>query len=138
MKLKLVRETLTEVSTIGSLYVDGVFECYILEDKDRRLEEGGEKVYGRTAIPLGTYEVIVDMSNRFKRLLPLVRNVPQFSGIRIHPGNTDADTEGCLLPGTTKGADKVLNSRTAFDRLFKKIQEARVRGEAVTLEVTRL
>lgn len=138
MKLKLVRETLTEFSTIGSLYVNGVFECYILEDEDRRLEEGGQKVYGKTAIPLGTYKVTINMSNRFKRLLPLLIGVPQFEGIRIHPGNTDKDTEGCLLPGTGVGINNVLNSRVAFDRLFKKLQDAAYRKEDITIEVTRL
>ena len=138
MKLKLVRENRSEVCTIGSLYVNGVFECYVLEDEDRRLEEGGRKVYGKTAIPLGEYQVTVNMSNRFKRQLPLLVDVPQFDGIRIHPGNTAEDTEGCLLPGTSVGKNTVLNSRTAFDKLFKKLQDARARGEEIVIEITRL
>ena len=134
MKLTLVREILTDVSTIGRLYIDGVFECYILEDRDRRLESGGEKVQNQTAIPLGTYRVEITMSPRFKRLLPLLHSVPQFSGIRIHPGNKAEDTEGCLLPGTAIGRNTVLNSRVAFDKLFGKLQSAK---GLITIDVTR-
>jgi len=83
MKIDLVRHVFTPRSTIGSLYVDGKFECYTLEDVVRL----GEKVYGETAIPEGTYEVQITFSNRFKRDLPLLLKVPGFEGVRIHPGN---------------------------------------------------
>jgi hypothetical protein len=119
MKLTLKREPSTTKSTPGKLYVDGVFECYTLEDVVRP-----SKIYGETAIPAGTYKVIISMSNRFKRLLPLLLNVPNYEGIRIHPGNTDKDTEGCILPGVTRSVDFVGNSRVAFDALFAKMQKA--------------
>jgi len=119
MKLTLKREPSTTKSTPGKLYVDGVFECYTLEDVVRP-----SKIYGETAIPAGTYKVIINMSNRFKRLLPLLLNVPNYEGIRIHPGNTDKDTEGCILPGVTRSVDFVGNSRVAFDALFAKMQKA--------------
>lgn len=117
MNLILTRNTRTEQSTIGDLSIDGVFECYILEDVEREV-----KIHGKTAIPKGTYEITVTFSNRFQKPLPLLLNVPGFYGIRIHPGNTAADTEGCLLPGSGKLNDKVINSRLAFGKLFTKIK----------------
>lgn len=133
MKLELIRDTFTEQSTTGRLLVDGKFQCFILEDVVR--PEGAPKVHGRTAIPYGTYEVAITMSARFKRPLPLLINVPNFAGIRIHPGNTSADTEGCLLPGETRGNNAVYSSRTAFDKLFKRLQRANASGETITIEV---
>jgi hypothetical protein len=126
------------VCTIGSLFVNGKFECYSLEDVRREVK--GEpvtkwKIPGKTAIPEGIYGIAVTMSLRFKRDLPLLLNVPGFEGVRIHPGNTAADTEGCILVGKTKGSDSVLESRRAFDDLFKKIKESLGAGEKVTLEV---
>lgn len=120
MNLTLIREPSTAHSTPGTLLVDDKFECYTLEDVVR-----AAKIAGETAIPAGTYKVIIDMSNRFKRLLPLVVDVPGFAGIRIHPGNTDKDTEGCILVGTSRSKDFVGNSRVAFDALFKKMQAAK-------------
>lgn len=130
MKMMLDREVYTEESTIGSLYVEGVFECFTLEDKVRAV-----KIKGTTAIPEGIYEVVVTYSNRFKRDLPLVKDVPGFDGIRIHPGNTAADTEGCVLVGIGKGKDLVTESRKAFDKLFEKIQEAVGNDDEITLTV---
>lgn len=126
MKLQLKRLHRTDLSTIGELYVDGVFECYTLEDVEREV-----KIKSETAIPKGTYKVIVTMSNRFKRLLPLLMNVPNFEGIRIHPGNTNHDTEGCILVGQTRSKDFIGKSRKAFDNLFKKIQKEK----SITIEV---
>lgn len=121
--------------TISKLYVDGVYTCFIMEDVIRT----GPKVHGRTAIQRGIYNVVVTMSNRFKRLLPLIEDVPGFAGIRIHPGNTSLDTEGCLLPGKTLGKVEsrraVLDSRQAFSELFGKIQEAIGKGEKITIEL---
>lgn len=120
MKLMLQREPSTVHSTPGRLFIDGVFECYTLEDVVRPV-----KVYGQTAVPPGNYRVVLTMSPRFKRVLPLLLEVPNFEGIRIHPGNTDKDTEGCVLVGQTRSRDFVGNSRAAFDVLFKKLQAAR-------------
>ena len=80
--------------TIGELSVDGNYICDTLED---RVRPTGEKVYGETAIPYGTYTVTLSYSNRFKKTMPEILNVPNFSGIRIHCGNSSKDTEGCLL-----------------------------------------
>lgn len=131
MKLLLERSWCGPKSTIGTLSVDGRNECFTLEDVVR----DGPKVYGETAIPVGTYNVIVTPSQRFKRDLPLVENVPGFQGIRIHSGNTAEDTDGCILVGKAKGTDSVTDSRAAFNELFTKIKAALDAGEAVTLEV---
>jgi hypothetical protein len=122
MELKLIRETFTEKSTIGSLYVNGIFFCYTLEDKDRKLESGGVKEYAKTAIPRGKYKVINSFSNRFKKYLPELVNVPQFAGIRIHAGNKAEDSEGCILVGATKAVDFIGQSQVTFGKLMKAIQ----------------
>lgn len=102
MKLTLERVKLGDDFTVGKLSADGKFVCYTLEDKVR--EEIGVpveqwKVMSQTAIPKGTYSVTITMSNRFKTQLPLLGNVPGFSGVRIHTGNSSKDTEGCILVG---------------------------------------
>jgi hypothetical protein len=130
MRLRVERKWLTAAATIGLLTVDGVNECFTLEDKVR-----AEKVYGETAIPAGTYNVVITHSKRFKRDLPLLEDVPNFEGVRIHPGNTAADTDGCLLVGTSKGPDVIFESRKAFDALYNKIKSALDAGEKVTLEI---
>jgi len=160
MEIKLIRETFTNQSTIGRLLIDGCFYGWTLEDVDRHLEEGGKKIYGQTAIPLGRYRVIINKSARFKKDLPLLLNVPQFEGIRIqteahlkvvagllnvpqfegiriHSGNTPADTEGCILPGLTKGVDCVNHSRAAFNDIFERIQSALKKGDDVFITIKR-
>lgn len=132
MILELKRDPSNEVCTIGNLYVDGSWECYTLEDIVR-----AEKVHGETAIPAGSYDVIVSLSPRFKKQLPLVQNVPGFQGIRIHPGNVAADTEGCILPGQTNPTPySVGKSGLAFEALMQKIQAALRADQRVTLIVT--
>ncbi len=130
MKLKLVREAFTDKSTIGSLSVDGVYLCHTLEDVVRDV-----KIAGETCIPFGSYQVIINRSERFKRDMPLLMNVPGFSGIRIHPGNTDADTHGCILVGLIQDIDKIEKSREAFDTLFNTLNAAFYRGETITISI---
>lgn len=132
MEIRVERVQLDPDVTIGSLSVDGDWECWTVEDTVRA---PGVKVHGKTAIPPGTYTVEVTYSNRFKKPLPLLLDVPMFSGIRIHPGNGPSDTEGCILPGLDRLAKSVGRSRLAFDALFTKIKEAKARGEKVTLEI---
>jgi len=117
--------------TIGSISVDGDWECWCIEDEVR----DGPKVPGKTAIPAGKYFIQVTMSARFKKPLPLLLAVPNFEGVRIHPGNTAADTEGCILPGSDRYAASVGRSRVAFDALFVKIKEAIAKGERVSIEI---
>lgn len=94
MKLELFRSIYTETSTIGRLFIDGEYFGFTLEDAVR---PPNIKIQGKTAIPEGTYQVKLTMSNRFKKILPEVLCVPNFQGIRFHGGNTSADTEGCIL-----------------------------------------
>jgi len=120
MELKLIRETKTNDSTIGKLYVNELYHCYTLEDKEREV-----KVQNVTAIPKGRYEVIVNFSNRFQQQMPLLLNVPNFEGVRIHWGNYSKDTEGCILLGMSANRVKgmIFKSRDAvalFEKLTKK------------------
>lgn len=117
MELVLTRKIRSASSTIGELTVDGKFECFTLEDIERDV-----KVHGKTAIPKGRYKLTITMSNRFKKELPLLINVPNYEGVRIHSGNKAEDTEGCILVGQTKSTDFIGNSRVAFDALFKKLK----------------
>ncbi len=117
--------------TIGSLFVDGKRECFTLEDPVRE----GPKVMHETAIPAGTYPVIIDRSQRFGRMLPRVLHVPGFEGIRIHGGNTSSDTSGCILVGQSRAHDSMLSSQLALGQLQRQIATALARGEAVTIEV---
>ena len=97
MLIEVKRFEFKDTYTVGKMYIDNIYECYTLEDVVRK----GAKVNGQTAIPTGTYNVIINHSNRFNRDLPLLENVPNFTGVRIHAGNTSAHTEGCILVGTT-------------------------------------
>lgn len=97
--------------TIGKLYIDGHYLCDTLEDTVR---PAGTKIAGKTAIPAGTYKVKKTMSPRFKKILPEILNVPGFSGVRIHSGNTAADTDGCLLLGLNKTKGAILDSQTTM------------------------
>lgn len=133
MDLLLNRVALKENYTIGHLYVNGEYFCDTLEDtvrdfnKDGDLNEPGEeKVYGKTAIPYGTYRVIIDYSPHFKRNMPHVLNVKGFEGIRIHAGNDEFDTLGCILVGENKVVGKVLNSKAVFSKLFDLMETANV------------
>ena len=127
----MVRDRFTDRSTTGILMVEGQgFECFTLEDVVRPV-----KIPKETAIPAGTYEVAVTFSERFQRWLPLLLNVPNFEGVRIHPGNTAADTEGCILVGTARDTDLVTHSRDAFGLLLPHIRRA-VENEKIFLEIT--
>jgi hypothetical protein len=134
MELLLKRDDLSETRTLGKLYVDGAYECETLEDKQRADDE--RKVFGQTAIPLGRYEVKITHSPRFGCDVPLLLNVPGYEGVRVHPGNTADDTEGCLLVGQSRGADRIDASRAAYNALFPKLKAALDRGEHIfiTLE----
>jgi hypothetical protein len=130
MKLFLERDIFTDTATTGRLSIGMDFECYTLEDVVRDI-----KIKGETAIPYGTYEVIINWSNRFQRPMPLLLNVPGFEGIRIHAGNTAADTEGCILVGQSRGVDYVKDSRKAFAELFVKLVKA-MESDKIFIEVT--
>ena len=135
MNLTLGRGPSSAKSTIGELDINGVRECYVLEDVDRFLEKGGIKIPGRTAIPRGIYRIILDWSDRFKCLMFLLVDVPGFTEVRIHAGNTAENTEGCLLTGQTKKEDFVCESVAALKNLSMKILSAILRGESVWIEI---
>jgi len=138
MKIHLIRDVFTPEFTLGRLTVNGVFECFTCEDPVRQIngkpvEEW--KIYGKTAIPRGNYITIINYSNRFKRELPLLLSVPGFEGIRVHSGNTAANTEGCILVGQKRTANGVALSRLAFEALFQKMEGAYTRHEPLSIEV---
>ncbi len=128
MELTLLRTQKTQLSTISHLLIEDKHECFVIEDTDRGLKQSMSiddiekiKIFGKTAIPEGRYQVVIAFSPRFKRLLPRLLNVPGFDGVLIHIGNYPRDTEGCLLPGTIPSKDCVLHSTTAFTNLYKKL-----------------
>lgn len=140
MELLIDRKWKRPTYTIGILYVNGERFCETLEDTDRGLSQSDpdsikKKVKGKTAIPTGRYKVAITYSPRFKRSLPLVENVPGFEGIRIHPGNTDRDTEGCILVGENRKKGMVLNSRVWFNKLFDMLVTAWKNREKLRLEI---
>ena len=118
--------------TVGRLSIDGKYFCDTLEDAVRA---PGVKVRGKTAVPEGRYRVVLTESPRFKRILPLLVDVPNFEGVRIHPGNTAEDTEGCLLVGFNQVKGKVVASRATFQKLFEKLWAADQAGEEIWTEI---
>lgn len=138
MKLLLERDIKTTTFALGKLYIDGQFKFYTCEDAVR--EKPGVPVEdwkkpGETAIPRGTYRVIITFSQRFQKHLPLLLDVQGFKGIRIHAGNTVADTEGCILIGTGRSKGGVTNSRLAMSVLMPLLESTLGTREIVTIEV---
>lgn len=119
MRLRLLREPSRNGATVGALFVEGVFHCWTLEDVVRDV-----KVPGETAIPFGRYPVVLTHSPRFNRVLPEVRNVPGFIGVRIHAGNRKEDTEGCILVGLDRGDAWIGRSQMALSGLMSKVIDA--------------
>lgn len=117
MKLTLKREHGTKNFTHGKLYINDVYFCDTLEDQER-----DKKIAGETAIPCGTYKVVITMSPRFKRMMPLLLDVPNFTGIRIHNGNTKDHTEGCILVGKKLKDGFVGHSRATYKDLMARLQ----------------
>lgn len=130
MNLTVKRIRKFDDCTIGQLYIDGTFFAYTLEDKDRGLNQSdsllinkAKKIFGKTAIPTGVYDVAMTYSNRFKKYLPQILNVPAFEGVRIHAGNNAEHTEGCILVGYETQERSIFQSRKATEDLIKRIQE---------------
>ena len=132
MKLKLYRKFLGNKYNIGKLFINDEYICDTLEDVVR---SENAKVYGETAIPYGVYKIVLTMSPRFKKILPLLLDVPHFEGVRIHTGNTEKDTEGCILVGYNKVKGKVINSKIVFDKVMKYLELATINNEKITIEV---
>lgn len=136
--------------TIGKLYIDGKYYCDTIEDTVRDLPEKcpytvkgqvckcKEKVYAKTAIPAGIYEIKMTYSNKFKRILPLLMDVPHFIGIRIHRGNTEVDSAGCIIIGENKVKGKVINSTQYEVDIVKKFNEYVQEGKKILITITRM
>lgn len=146
MEVLVKRIARKENYTIGRMYIDGKYVCDTLEDADR-LYFGKPKIMHVTAIPCGRYELLLNnKSPRFKDLepykthgggcVPLVNNVPQFSGVRIHVGNTERDTDGCILVGKNTVVGKVLSSKVTYISLMDKyFTPARNKKERVYITI---
>lgn len=134
MRLRLNRKYRKPGYTVGVLAVDGCYFCDTLEDRERDLK-AGKKVPGQTAIPAGSYEVVVAWSPRFRRELPRLLGVPGFEGILIHRGNTPEDTSGCILVGENRAPGQVLRSAGYEVRLTEVIGRAQAAGDKVVIEI---
>lgn len=134
MELILNRILLGNESTIGELSIDSKYFSDTLED---RVRSKGEKVYGETAIPEGTYTVVLSYSPKFKKVLPEILNVPNFTGIRIHSGNTSADSSGCILVGEwdESKANWISNSRVTMNKLMSLLRKATNNKEQIKITI---
>lgn len=134
--------------TIGRMYIDGKYVCDTLEDTDRGLKQSmpleeikKKKIYGKTAIPTGTYKVTMNVvSPRFKNRawakpyggkLPRLLDVPGYEGVLIHPGNSAEDSTACLLVGINSVVGKVMNSQATF----KKVMAILTKGTDITITI---
>lgn len=152
MRLYLQRTALRQNYTIGHLYIDGKYFCDILEDTDRHLTTylklsviNTLKVPGKTAIPTGIYRIVMtksthfatrDWSKVYNGMVPLLESVKGFDGVRIHPGNSSEDTEGCLLTGKNKAVGQVTESKQTYLQLMDQyLWPAFVRGESISIAI---
>ena len=135
LELKLVRLMMGAASTLGKFYIDGKYYGVTCEDKDRELEAGGVKIAKQTAIPRGRYRVAVTFSNRFQKMLPLLEDVPGFTGVRIHGGNRAEDSEGCVLAGRVRIQDGIAQCKDTVEAIIDLIDDAEDRGEESYLEI---
>ena len=140
MLLGLMRKRSRHRVTFGTLFVDDALECLTLEDQIRErpgVPVSAWKVPKETAIPAGRYLVRLTLSARFGRVLPLLEDVPGFSGIRIHTGNVIEDTEGCILVGRrVSGRVMIAESRMAFRKLMAMLERVEASGEGVAIEIS--
>lgn len=152
MELRLKRIALREDYTIGKLFIDSHYFCDTLEDKVRDYNKDGDlndpneqKVYGRTAIPYGRYEITMKVqSSKYsqrasyawcKGYLPRLLNVPHFEGILIHSGNDDTHSNGCVLVGENKVKGKVINSMETLKRLYRILKSASDSGDKIWITI---
>lgn len=152
MKLELKRRFKGPKYTIGSLFINGAYECDTIEDVDRGLTDSmsveeikAKKVYGETAIPTGTYKIDMNtVSPKFKDRswakfcggkLPRLLDVKGYEGVLIHVGNKAEDSLGCILVGDNKIKGQVINSTATFQELYGELLKAKVKGEEITIEI---
>ena len=138
MLLTLQRRQSKGGATIGELLLDGVHESYTLEDEIREIPGAAVvewKVDGTTAIPTGKYRIAMTRSPRFGKVLPLLLDVPGFSGVRIHAGNKAEHTEGCILVGEEAYENTIGRSKEALLELMAAIDMAIENNEQVWIEI---
>ena len=153
MRIKVERRWKKATYTIGRFYIDGIYYCNTLEDRDRGLKQTDNELYikdrkvaGETAIPTGTYTVSMNtMSPKYagvawyynfcKGFMPRLVSVPGFDGILIHPGNSALDTRGCILVGRNTKVGKLTDSRACFKEVYRRMKEAADEGEEITIEI---
>lgn len=142
MEILVNRTARKEGYTIGRMSLNGVYFCDTLEDTDRGLSSTmssdeilSKKRKGITAIPTGKYDVILTFSPKFKRVLPLLLNVPGYQFIRMHQGNLVSSTEGCLLVGENKIKGQLLNSRATLEKLMSVLLECEKRKEKISITI---
>jgi len=143
INLTLERLYRKDTYTIGKFYLNGNYFCDTLEDTDRDLNKDGDlndpgegKVMGETAIPYGRYRVVVTMSPKFKRLLPLVMDVWGFTGIRIHRGRYNTHTAGCVLVGENKIKGGLINSKEHEENLTRILYDYQKVGKLIYINIT--
>ena len=153
MKIKVERRWPKVTYTIGRLYIDGIYYCNTLEDRDRGLKQTDpllyiqqRKIAGETAIPKGTYGVAMNVTSpkyagvawywQFcQGKMPRLLSVPGFDGILIHPGTNALDTKGCILVGKNTKVGQLTESRATFQQIYKLMKAAADRGEKITIEI---
>ena len=140
MKLTLVRQPSRDEFTPGELLIDGKHFCWTLEDTVREIKDSPPvewKIYGKTAIPEGTYKITLNWSGRFRRMMTEIQNVPGFAGIRIHNGPTEKSTDGCVLVHYQRAKDERLldYGRQAMLDIEKLVLEALTSKQTVSIEI---
>lgn len=142
MKLELKRIALKPNYTIGKLFINDTYYCDTIEDKvidlnkNGKFDDGLTKVMHQTAIPYGTFKVVVNYSPKFKRELPRLLDVPYFEGILIHNGNDQNSSSGCIIVGENKTVGKVTNSTFYMNNLTARIKDAQNKGETITITIS--
>lgn len=143
MKIKVQRIAFKEAYTIGKLSVDGKYLCDTLEPRSAHVSNKDNSamiikqkhLYGKIAIPTGTFKIEMAMSQKFHKLMPFLNNVKGFEGVMIHPGNYPKDTLGCILPGWNRRKGMVCGSITAFSEIMALMRSAFSKGEEVKVLV---
>ena len=153
MRIKVERRWPKATYTIGRLYIDGIFYCNTLEDRDRGLKQTdpltyiqARKIAGETAIPKGTYGVAMNATSpKYAAVawywqfcqgkMPRLLAVPGFDGILMHPGSDALSTRGCILVGKNTKVGKLTDSKACFKEVYKLMKEAADRGEQITIEI---
>lgn len=153
MKILVDRKWPKQTYTVGRIYIDDVYFCNSLEDRDRGLKQTdslefikSRKVFAETAIPKGVYKVAMNITSpKYSAVawywklcqgkMPRLLNVPGFEGILIHPGNSALDSAGCLLVGRNTKVGQLTESKATFEKLYKKMKAAYDKGEEITIEI---